>query len=92
MCLIKNMILTGMWSYNIAKYINHSCEPNCEVDIIRGRIWIIALRDIQKNEELFYNYGYDMDTYHEHPCFAGLPVVPALSQLKSIGPKLKKDS
>ena len=66
--LNKKYDIDGHVDYNTAKYINHSCAPNCEVDIIRGHIWIIALRDIQKNEELFYNYGYDMDTYDEHPC------------------------
>jgi uncharacterized protein len=66
--LNKKYDIDGHVDYNTAKYINHSCAPNCEVDIIRGHIWIIALRDIQKNEEMFYNYGYDLETYDEHPC------------------------
>ena len=61
----------GDVAWNTAKYINHSCEPNCETDIIRGRIWIIALRRIRRGEELSYNYGYDVDEYHEHPCNCG---------------------
>jgi len=57
--------------WNTAKYINHSCDPNCETDIIRGRIWIIALRDIEAGEEITYNYGYDYESYEDHPCYCG---------------------
>ena len=32
--------INGKVSWNLAKYINHSCDPNCETDIIRGKIWI----------------------------------------------------
>lgn len=53
---------------NAARYINHSCEPNCEAGIERGRIWIDALRDIKKGEELTYNYGYDLDEFKDYPC------------------------
>jgi uncharacterized protein len=42
---------------NEARYINHSCEPNCE-SVTRGkRIWIYALRDIRAGEELTYDYN-----------------------------------
>lgn len=56
---------------NPAKYINHSCNPNCEVEIIDDRIWVIALRDIKKGEELTYNYGYDFEVCLDHPCECG---------------------
>jgi SET domain-containing protein len=70
--LNKRYDIDGHVSYNTAKYINHSCDPNCEVEIIRGHIWIISLRDIKKGEELFYNYGYDdLKEYEEHPCSCG---------------------
>ena len=46
---------------NESMYINHSCDPNCETFIPRGRIFIDALRDIEKGEELTYDYMYDMD-------------------------------
>lgn len=42
---------------NLARYINHSCQPNCEVQINRKLILIFALRDIAKGEELNYDYG-----------------------------------
>jgi SET domain-containing protein len=43
---------------NESRYINHSCEPNCESEITRGRIFIHALRDIAVGEELHYDYAY----------------------------------
>jgi len=42
---------------NEARFINHSCAPNCEAVEERGRIYIDAVRDISKGEELFYDYG-----------------------------------
>lgn len=44
---------------NIARYINHSCRPNCYVDIRNGIIWIRASRTIRKGEELTYHYHTD---------------------------------
>ena len=41
---------------NEARWINHSCEPNCETDERRGRIYVHALRALKKGEELFYDY------------------------------------
>lgn len=60
--------IDGNFDYNTARLINHSCNPNCEFKIADGHIWIIAKRDIQKDEELNYNYGYDFEDYEEHPC------------------------
>ncbi len=60
--------IDGNVGYNTAKYINHSCDPNCEADVIRGKIWITALREIAQGEELTYNYGYDLDEFEDHPC------------------------
>jgi SET domain-containing protein len=88
--LNKKYDIDGHVDYNTAKYINHSCVPNCEVDIVRGHIWIMALRDIPKNEELFYNYGYDLDTYQEHPCFCKNPVCPGFITAEEHWPKLRK--
>jgi len=43
---------------NEARFINHSCTPNCEAEISRGRVFIFALRDIEAGEELCYDYAY----------------------------------
>jgi SET domain-containing protein len=42
---------------NIARYINHSCRPNCYIDIVGRTIWILASRRIRKGEELTYDYN-----------------------------------
>lgn len=44
---------------NDARFINHSCEPNCQAIETRSRIFIEALRDIAAGEELFYDYAYE---------------------------------
>jgi SET domain-containing protein len=44
---------------NESRYINHSCDPNCESEIERGRVYIFALRDIAPGEELHYDYAYE---------------------------------
>lgn len=67
----KKKDVDGAVWWNTAKNLNHSCEPNCETDVIRGRIWIIATRDIEKGEELLYNYGWDLEDYESHPCKCG---------------------
>ncbi len=54
----------------VAAFINHSCDPNCEVDEVNGRVIICALRDIEPGEELTYDYSlYDGDLDDEAPCF-----------------------
>ena len=63
--------IDGSVNWNTDKYINHSCDPNCESDIFDGHIWITAIKDIQKGEELHYNYGYDIDSFEDHPCECG---------------------
>ncbi|HET8770625.1 MAG TPA: SET domain-containing protein-lysine N-methyltransferase [Gemmatimonadaceae bacterium] len=44
---------------NEARFINHSCDPNCESEIEKGRVYIFALRDIKVGEELAYDYAYE---------------------------------
>ncbi|MCK5259562.1 MAG: SET domain-containing protein-lysine N-methyltransferase [Candidatus Omnitrophica bacterium] len=69
--LNKRHDIDGNVPYNTAKFINHSCDPNCETEIIRGHVWIIALRDIKEGEELAYNYNYSFEDYEEHECRCG---------------------
>ena len=89
--LNKRYDIDGHVFYNLAKYINHSCDPNCEVEIIRGKIWVLALRDIAKGEELFYNYGYDdMKDFKDHPCRCGSQRCPGFIMSERRWPKLKK--
>jgi uncharacterized protein len=56
----------------VAAFINHSCDANCEADEIKGRVWIIAARNIQPGEELTYDYNlYDGDLDDPSACFCG---------------------
>ena len=71
--LNKKYDIDGSPLFNKARYINHSCNPNCEVDIINNEIWISAIKNIKKGEELKYDYGYefDKDDYKDHVCKCG---------------------
>jgi SET domain-containing protein len=56
----------------LGAYLNHSCDPNCEIDEIKGRVWIFAIRDIAAGEELLWDYNlYDDDD--PAPCHCGSP-------------------
>ncbi len=53
----KNKMINGNVPSNTARYINHSCKPNCEADGPSGRVFILSIRNIKAGEELTYNYG-----------------------------------
>jgi SET domain-containing protein len=55
----KNRTIDGTPRSNIARYANHSCNPNCEPVIWRGRVFIKTLRNIKPGEEIVYDYGTD---------------------------------
>jgi SET domain-containing protein len=42
---------------NLARYINHSCRPNCDAILSKRRVWIWSRRAIKAGEELTYDYG-----------------------------------
>jgi SET domain-containing protein len=63
--------LDGNVGWNPAKFINHSCAPNCEAQFFDDMIWIMAKRDIEPGEEITFNYSYDLEDYKEHPCKCG---------------------
>jgi len=71
--LDKKYLLDGDFEFNKARLINHSCNPNCEVlDESKSKIWITAIRNIKKNEELSYDYGFSFDcNYKDHICKCG---------------------
>ena len=61
--------LDGNFKFNTARLINHSCNPNCEVFGEGLKIWIYAMKDIKKGEELSYDYGFSYDeNFREFPC------------------------
>ena len=67
----KRYDIDGRVPWNLARRINHSCAPNCETHDVRGRIWIVALRDIAPDEELNFNYGFGYGEARDHPCRCG---------------------
>jgi uncharacterized protein len=62
---------------NDARWINHSCDPNCDAVIDDGRIWIETIRDIVPGEELAYDYAFTLAERHtaaakrRFPCHCG---------------------
>jgi SET domain-containing protein len=72
-------VIDGGSRGNDARWINHACEPNCEAREEDGRVFIYALRDIPRGEELNYNYGLILDERHTpavkraYACLCGSP-------------------
>jgi hypothetical protein len=62
---------------NSARWINHSCAPNCEIEEEHHRVFIESRRDISAGEELSYDYNLQIGEKHtktakrEHACFCG---------------------
>ena len=62
---------------NEARFLNHSCDPNCETTQYGRRIWIEAIKDIPAGAELAYDYMYDDDPSYtdddlrHHECRCG---------------------
>ncbi len=63
----RNAMIDGNIPANTARYINHSCKPNCEADGPTGRVFILALRRIKAGEELSYDYGEEYFDDHIKP-------------------------
>ena len=65
---------------NAARFINHSCDPNCDAVIDDGRIWIESITDIVTGEELAYDYAYRLEERHtpaakkRFPCRCGATI------------------
>jgi SET domain-containing protein len=59
----KNTMIDGNVPNNPAKYINHACKPNCEIDLKNKRVYIFAAKNIKAGEEL--NYDYDTEYFDE---------------------------
>lgn len=75
--LTSKIVVDGAVGGNASRFINHSCDPNCEAVIEDRRIWIEALHTIQPGEELVYDYRYereddaDEDDAARYPCRCG---------------------
>ncbi len=60
----KKKTIDGAARTNTARYINHSCRPNCEIMINKERVWVMAKRAIKAGEEL--SYDYDTDYFNDY--------------------------
>lgn len=88
--LNKRYDIDGNVKWNTARWINHSCNPNCEAVNDEGHIWIETKKDIRKGEEITYNYGYNLDNFEEHPCKCGSKNCVGYIVEENLWPKLKK--
>lgn len=80
----------GNFDWNVARLINHSCDPNCESWVERNRIWIWSIRDIEAGEELSFNYGFDLENFEDHPCRCGTKKCVGFIAGEEYWPELKK--
>jgi len=69
--LTNRTVIDAAVGGNLARFINHSCRPNCYVHITGGVIWIRAARNIRRGEELTYNYHTDGEALIECRCRPG---------------------
>ncbi len=73
----EDRVIDALYGGNSSRWINHSCDPNCEADEENDRIFIKAIRNIQAGEELNYDYGLIIDEPYtkklkaEYPCWCG---------------------
>ena len=82
--------LDGGVEGNPARWINHSCAPNCEAIQDEDRIWITSCRDIAPGEELTFDYGYDLADYRENPCRCAAPECVGYIVAAALVPDLRR--
>ena len=75
---------------NAARLINHGCEFNCEAFVEGEEIWIWSSREIRKDEELLFNYGFDLENWEDHPCICGAKCCPGYIAGRDYWPELEK--
>ena len=71
--LNKRYTLDGDFPWNTAGLINHSCDPNSQYDGKGLKIWVTAIKDISKGEEITSDYGFsfEKEDYKQFPCKCG---------------------
>jgi len=62
--ITKKVTIDGRARTNLARYINHSCKENCEVQIYKRRVYVMAIKNIKPGEEITYDYG--KEYFNEH--------------------------
>ena len=69
--LTSRTAVDGHVGGNVSRFINHSCKPNCYVQIIDGIIWVRASKTIRKGTELVYDYNTQGDAKIKCQCRPG---------------------
>jgi SET domain-containing protein len=70
-------VIDGAHGGNSSRFINHSCDPNCEADEVEGRVFIKTLRAVEAGDELSFDYGLVLDGRHtpkvkkQFACYCG---------------------
>ena len=65
----RRWTIDGAGRDNVARYVNHACRPNAELVLIRGKIFLKAIRRIQPGEEITYDYGREyVDLFFKAGC------------------------
>jgi len=72
-------VIDALHGGNSARWINHSCSPNCKPVVEEGRVFIKAKKDIKQGDELNYDYGLIIEErmtkklMAQYPCWCGSP-------------------
>ncbi|OIQ64546.1 SET domain protein [mine drainage metagenome] len=73
----ESRVIDALHGGNSSRWINHSCDANCQAEQLEGRIFIKALNDIAAGVELSYDYGliieerYSARLKAQYPCWCG---------------------
>lgn len=73
----EDIVIDAAVGGNDARFINHSCDPNCDAVVEDAHIWIETIRDVSAGEELAYDYAYVLEERHSpaakrrYPCYCG---------------------
>jgi hypothetical protein len=74
---LVEVVIDAAVNGNAARFINHSCDPNCDAIVEGGRIWIETIHDVEPGEELAYDYAFVLEERHtpaakrRFPCHCG---------------------
>jgi SET domain-containing protein len=72
-----DVVIDAAVNGNDARFINHSCDPNCDAVVEDAKLWIETIRDVEPGEELAYDYEFELEEEHtpeaaaRYPCSCG---------------------
>lgn len=81
--ITRNKTIDGTPRWNTARYANHSCDGNAESDVKKGRVFVIAAKNIKEGEEITYDYGEEFVEEHIAPYGCNCTAKKHLYGLKS---------